>query len=650
MSAAEVAAANLPGLPADKRGLNALAAAAGWASAKDSAGRPLSRPRAGRGGGVEYHVSVLPQAAQIALGRAVIRVEAAAIEAEGAQDEAVAARIEAFERLPAPVRRATARRLAVIDRVEALEATFTRNTAVAMAAREANVSPATVWNWLQRLHGVPRIARLAHLAPMAKGRPERAEISPAAWAFYKDAWLRPAQPTHEACHRLLTLAAAKQGWTVPSLKTLQRRIMAEVPVHQRVLRREGVEALARLYPAQERDRSHFGAMQCVCADGHKWDVMVEWPDGTIARPISLAFQDLHSNKIVAIRHGQAESAHLIALAIHDMARDWGAPDQAWLDNGRGFASKWITGQQPTRFRFKVKDSDPPGLLTQIGTQVHWAKPYSGQSKPIERAFRDFASELAKHPAFDGAYTGNSPMAKPSDYGSRAVPLAVFERIVAAGVAEHNARPGRRTTVCGGVLSFDQAFAQSYETRLISKPAPSQLRAMLLASDQLTVRGPAGSLHIGGNRFWHEALAAHIGRKVVVKFDPDALKDPLAVFTLDGAALCVAECLEAVGFDSAEDAKTHERARKAWTRAQKELAALEKRFTAADICALIADVSEDGAPPRAPQKPRPAATRMMPGLAVAAAPAADTEFDDLLDFFAQRTAPRGHLRLIQPDDA
>jgi hypothetical protein len=30
-----------------------------------------------------------------------------------------------------------------------------------------------------------------------------------------------------------------------------------------------------------------------------------------------------------------------------------------LDNGRAFASKWITGGANTRFRFKVREEDQP---------------------------------------------------------------------------------------------------------------------------------------------------------------------------------------------------------------------------------------------------------------------------------------------------
>src|SRR5690606_13947366 len=123
--------------------------------------------------------------------------------------------------------------------------------------------------------------------------------------------------------------------------------------------------------------------------------------------------------------------------------------------------------------------------TQLGVEVHWTTPYSGQSKPIERAFRDLCNDIWRHPAFVGAYTGNNPNAKPEDYGSRAVALDEFYRIVSQEIREHNRRTGRRSRVCAGQLSFDQAFRESYARAPIRKASEEQLRLFLLAAESVT---------------------------------------------------------------------------------------------------------------------------------------------------------------------
>ncbi len=173
------------------------------------------------------------------------------------------------------------------------------------------------------------------------------------------------------------------------------------------------------------------------------------------------------------------------LAFGDVVENYGIPDHCWLDNGRDFASHWITGGTPNRYRFKVRDDTPDGLMPQLGVQVHWTKPYSGQSKPIERAFRDFAGDIAKHPAFAGAYVGHKPTAKPENYGAKAVDIETFLRVTGEGIAEHNARTGRRSHVAQ-LRSFDQAFAASYAQSPIRVAAEWQRRLWLLAAEAITI--------------------------------------------------------------------------------------------------------------------------------------------------------------------
>src|SRR3546814_14857907 len=91
------------------------------------------------------------------------------------------------------------------------------------------------------------------------------------------------------------------------------------------------------------------------------------------------------------------------------------------DNGRAFASKWLTGGAKTRFRFQVRDEAPTGLLVALGVTIHWAKPYRGQSKPIERGFRALCDSVAKHPAFEGPLTRNRPHPKPANTGRHPAP-------------------------------------------------------------------------------------------------------------------------------------------------------------------------------------------------------------------------------------
>src|SRR5690606_9617280 len=130
------------------------------------------------------------------------------------------------------------------------------------------------------------------------------------------------------------------------------------------LKREGEEALRRSVPSQRRTLDGLRALELVNIDGHKFDVFVTpQGGGKPIRPIMVAIQDVYSRKVLAWRIGGEESAVQTRLAFADLFRDVGIPRAVLMDNGRAFASKWITGGAKNRFRFKIRPEEPTGLLT-----------------------------------------------------------------------------------------------------------------------------------------------------------------------------------------------------------------------------------------------------------------------------------------------
>lgn len=594
-SASELAAAGLPSMPATERAVQIMAKREGWAERRNLAGEPLARPRAGRGGGTEYHYSVLPSVAQVALVKRGLKAAPRDTRSAAKESIGVAEMWAAFERLPDKRKSRARARLDALEAVKTLEiGGMGRDQAVMFVAAQRKVGLRSIYRWFDEVAGVERGDWLPYLAPRHTGRTVTAECDAMAYEFYKTDYLRPEKPSAESCYRRLRDAAAAHGWTIPSAKTLMRRIEREIAWPVIVLSRQGPEALKRLYPAQERDRSVFHALEAVNADGHKWDVRVEWEDGSIDRPVMVAIQDLYSGKFLSWRIDRSENKEAVRLAIGDMVELYGIPDHIYLDNGRSFASKWLTGGTPNRYRFKVRDDEPSGILTDLGVTVHWTTPYAGQSKPIERAFRDFCDNIAKHPAFAGAYTGNSPMAKPSNYGSKAVPIDSFRKVVAQGIAEHNARPGRRTRVAAG-RSFDEAFRESYEKSPIKTATAEKRRLWLLAAEGVSTSSADGSVRLLGNRFWAEFMAGAVGQKVIARFDPQDLMAGIHVYRMDGGYLGHAECIEAAGFNDVAAAREHASKRRSWIRMQKEMAALETQLGIEQVAALLSDHEPAPAP-------------------------------------------------------
>lgn len=620
----EIASLALPGLPSNRTAVIRYVNSNEWQGRQNLSGEPMARKRqGGKGGGWEYHYTLFPTVAQTKL---VADAKPATVDPRKANKKALE-RDEMwawFESMPAKRRAKAEERLAVLQSVEALKrGGMAVNPAVQVVAMQKGVGPRSIYGWMKLVEGVRVDDWLPYLAPRHAGRTSTSACSPEAWEAFKTLYLRPEQPELEDCYRLLEDLAEQRDWVIPSSRTFARRIEKEIPKPVRVLLREGLDALKTLFPPQERDRTCFHALEAVNTDGHEWDVFVRYPDGVVDRPTMVAIQDLYSNKILAFRDDRSENTDLIRLTFGDMFEEYGIPDHCYLDNGRAFASKYLTGGTPTRYRFKVRPEDPVGVLTALGIELHWTTPYSGQSKPIERAFRDLCRTIAKHPAFAGAYVGNKPDAKPENYMERAVDLETFRKVVAQGIAKWNARPKRRTKVCGGVMSFDEAFNKSYAKAVIRRASDEQLRMCMLAAEAVSADKVNGSVRILGNRYWDECLIDQMGKKLVVRFDPDHLYDGVALYRLDGSYIGNADCLEAAGFNSVADARKHNRTRKAWLRAKRDMAALEKDMEIDVLAEWLDKIEVDEVSP-----PEASATRLLVqgSTALASARLADADAD------------------------
>lgn len=588
-TAAEIGAAGLPDMPKSQKGVELVAKRLNWR------GSSLARRRAGRGGGWEYSWQLFPMSAQKKLLAESAQVRAVAPAVETMAE--LANRDDAwswFETLDQKAKDEAARRLNVIQMVEALMRSCTKFLAVAEVARMQGVAPRTVWNWFEAIEGVRPDDRLPYLAPrhsLAPRKAATADMSPEFFDYVKSDYLRPAGPTLSSVYRRAVRVATQSGWTFPPERTLRRRFEANVSKATIVLARKGIDALKAMYPPQTRDKTALHAMEAVNADFHRFDVFVRWPAEpgqnapAIVRPQMVAFQDIHSGRILSWRIDQTPNTEAVRLAAGDMLETYGIPEHVLLDNGREFASKFLTGGAPTRYRFRVREDDLPGLFVSLGCEIHWATPYAGQSKPIERAFRDMCDAISKDPRFDGAYTGPGTDAKPEDYGSRAVELEDFLAVLGEGIEEHNTRLGRRSEVAFG-RSFADVFDASYATAPIRKATDAQRRYWLMGAEGLRADSKTGVVRFQGNEYWSEWMSGIAGDRLIARFDPAALWDGLHIYSADNAYLGHAPCKLKSGFFDVTEARSHAKARRAWMNAEKAALAAHRKLSATELGTLL----------------------------------------------------------------
>lgn len=610
---AELAAAQLPDLPRDEKALDKRLRQLRLAAPH------MARQMPGKTKPVwTYHVSLLPP-----VSRAKLAFIAATMKDAEKQVEKRSKTLWArFEQLSSDHREVAQRRLDLLVSIDNMIKAGASGSHIKRMLDAAKVGRATYYEWRGMVEGYERQDWLAALAPSFSPTingvaPDQSECHPQAWEYLKSDYLRPSKPSFSACYRRMVAEAKRSKWhPYPAERTLRRRLDAEVPRSVQVLARDGKDKAKSLFPAQRRSRAHLHAMQMVNMDGHKLDVFVKvaW-SSTAVRLYLLGIQDLYSGKIVAWRLSEAETWEAVRLVIGDMVENHGIPGDIYLDNGRAFASKWISGGTRTRFRFKVREEDPRGLLVTLGIEPHFTTPYAGQSKPIERAWRDLAEEISKHPSMAGAYTGNKPDAKPEDYGTRAIPLEEFRAHVAERIAEHNARPGRRAENCKG-RSFDETFDASVATSIIRWPTSAQKSLWLLASEKIRARKGSGEIHFQGNRYWSLELNQWAGKEVTIRFDPDNLHGSVKVYDLKNRLICDAECIADTGFNDRDAARDHSRKRRDYLKSLQATKDAEAALSAAELGAL--ELKGRKARAKAEPQPRPVVTRL--ATAAAARPA------------------------------
>jgi len=473
----------------------------------------------------------------------------------------------AFSRLPTPTQQKAMLRFEAVHFFHSLTGIVESEAEhYDVAAREVGKSPSSIREWVGLCRGLDRGDWLVALAPKHKGYLLATEISSDARDYIFSEYFKLTKPSLKPIYRRAEKMAPERGWTLPSYATVSRLVKAE-PHSCHVLMRKGKEAFERLFPAQQRDYSTLRLHEIWCCDGRKADVFCRWEDGTVSRPIVIAWLEVRSRVLLSYVIARSESEASIRLAFKAAVEKCrGAiPGNALLDNSRAFGSKGLSGGAPTRFRFTVREDDVLGIFTLMGIAIIWALPYSGRSKPIESFFRQFA-EAEKR--FSGAYCGNAPGVKPENCDSKnAVPIDQYRRMIEETLAEYHARPHR------GDSMGDCTPLEVYEA-LLPQCAPrqatrEQLRLCLLAAERVRLAQGDGAVTVLGNRYWSPRLAQlPRDRDYLVRYNSEDAAEPIALF--EGATFhCEAPIQGRHGFRDAEAAKSNARAKRHFLKSQKQ---------------------------------------------------------------------------------
>ncbi|HIJ84946.1 MAG TPA: hypothetical protein HPQ00_12195 [Magnetococcales bacterium] len=180
------------------------------------------RKRQGKGGGFEYHYSLLPSWATAAW----LKEQVKASKMEEPEKETRREELwEGYDRLPEKRKQVAQERLSALLAVEAMiKAGREVDFAYRMIAKERKASVSTIYKWRAKVRGVRRDDWLVHLVDQRTGgNYPPAEHGDEAWEVFKADYFRLERPSAESCYRRLQRAGAEKGWKIPCLKTFKTR-------------------------------------------------------------------------------------------------------------------------------------------------------------------------------------------------------------------------------------------------------------------------------------------------------------------------------------------------------------------------------------------------------------------------------------------
>lgn len=353
MTAREIAASDLPGLPASKWGINKKAKNEGWAS----------RPRKGCGGGLEYATECLPQEARSVLqDRALIAshtlpalapskdalpegltgdqvkvAKARAVIVQHVQDMALDYGLTRAIKILS----GQSKNGALPDQINRMIPTANaKSGAKTTTSRAFIVSERTVFRWVSAYDK----QGLSGLVPNL----ERKTLRIPEWGqAFVDLYARPSKPALIAVVEALP-DHLPEGVQPPSYDQAYRFLQKLTPA-QRNRGRMGQQELKALQAFVRRDTSDLFPGAVFSADGHCFKATVEHPfHGQPFRPEVTAVIDVHTRYVVGWSVGLSENSIDVLEAIsnavldRDDGRKHGVPAIFYSDNGAGFNNQLLS--------------------------------------------------------------------------------------------------------------------------------------------------------------------------------------------------------------------------------------------------------------------------------------------------------------------
>ena len=191
----------------------------------------------------------------------------------------------------------------------------------------------------------------------------------------------------------------------PSYRTFAHYVHSKWTSSQQLLIRDP-EAWNRKYsPHVRRDWSKVEINEVWLADGKQLDICCLYRGKPIFPWVSV-FMDAKSRKFVGWIMTPTHNSLSIGQAFVYGVRQYGPPKTVYIDHGKDYKSKYISGEKVRKDKVikLFEDIDQtmiPGILRDLGVEIFFSAPYNPREKIIEANFGIFTDRLRHLPGYRG---------------------------------------------------------------------------------------------------------------------------------------------------------------------------------------------------------------------------------------------------------
>lgn len=498
--AIEYAEMQLPGLPKTESGVTRKAKNEHW----------IRRPRQGRGGGWEYSVESLPNAARMAfLERSL---NSSNPETEKASPEKDPVQLKPWQRETSDKRsRIVANFIEASKNIPPRKITEFKKK----YSKAHNISPRTLDNLLKSHQSGGHQA----LVPNWNRGDQKKVITPEMAKFIQKVFLQPLGPSVKKVHEDICKTFADTCQRFPTYRTVAAYINSKWSASQQLIIRDK-DAWDRVYgPYVRRDWTKVKLNEVWFGDHKQIDVSC-LHGGKAIFPWLTVVEEALSRIFVGWILVPTPDALAIGQAFLYGVSKYGPPKTLYVDHGKDFKSKYVAGKKEKRdANGDLVERGLPGLVANIGTEMFYAAGRSPREKIIEPAFGIFTDRLKQLPGYRGHSVKTRPKKLANEIKSgNLLTLDELSSKIDELLNERNARPHSTTG------KPPDSYFEGYQAVI---PSQQFLDYLLMDVHVSTVKD--SSVLIKGLLYRGEELFKLAGEKVEVRRDPKDIRRAVIIY-------------------------------------------------------------------------------------------------------------------------